>query len=117
MANNLVLMQHIRVLIQHLLRGLSQRKIASELHLSRISIRRYTHRLMDSKMSFEELLKTDDATLSEIIYAHSVRIKGDPRRDDFINRVPYWIEELKRRGVRKQLLWEEYKRQCPKGYE
>lgn len=36
---------------------------------------------------------------------------------EFTSRVSYWIAELKRKGVRKQLLWEEYKKECPDGYE
>ena len=117
MANNLVSMQHIRVLIQHLIKGLSQRRIAVELQLSRNTVKQYVERLMASEMGYDALFKTDDATLSTIIYAHAARSKIDPRKNEFTSRVPYWIAELKRRGVRKQLLWEEYKKECPEGYE
>lgn len=117
MANNLVSMQHIRVLIQHLIKGLSQRRIALELSLSRNTVKQYVDRLVASEMGYDALLKTDDATLSTIIYAHAARCRMDPRKNEFLSRVSYWIEELKRRGVRKQLLWEEYKIECPDGYE
>ena len=117
MANNLVSMQHIRVLIQHLIKGFSQRRIALELQLSRNTVKQYVERLLASEMGYDALLKTDDATLSTIIYAHAARSKIDPRKNEFTSRVPYWIAELKRRGVRKQLLWEEYKKECPEGYE
>ena len=117
MANNLVSMQHIRVLIQHLIKGFSQRRIALELQLSRNTVKQYVERLLASEMGYDALLKTDDATLSTIIYAHAARSKIDPRKNEFVSRVPYWIAELKRRGVRKQLLWKEYKLECSDGYE
>ena len=68
MANNLVSMQHIRVLIQHLIKGFSQRRIALELQLSRNTVKQYVERLLASEMGYDALLKTDDATLSTIIY-------------------------------------------------
>ena len=115
MVNNLVSMQHKRVLIQHLNKGLSQRRIAVELQLSRNTVKQYVERLMVSDMDYDALFKTDDATLSTIIYAHAARSKIDPRENEFTSRVPYWIAELKRRGVRKQLLWEEYKNNVLRG--
>lgn len=117
MANNLVSMQHIRVLIQHLIKGFSQRRIALELQLSRNTVKQYVERLVASAISFDALLSLDDEDLSKIIYAHAARSRIDPRKNEFTSRVSYWIAELKRKGVRKQLLWAEYKKECPDGYE
>jgi DNA-binding transcriptional regulator LsrR (DeoR family) len=81
MANNLVSMQQIRVLIQYLIRRISQRKIASDLHISRLTIRRYTQGLLESDIVLEDILKTDDETLSAIIYAHKIELKGESLRN------------------------------------
>ena len=73
-------MQHIRVLIQHFIRGFSQRRIALELQLSRNTVKQYVERLLASEMGYDALLKTDDATLSIIIYAYAAHSKIDPRK-------------------------------------
>jgi hypothetical protein len=92
MANNLESMQHISVLIQHLIKGFSQRRIALELKLSRNTVKQYVERLLASEMGYDALLKTDDATLSTIIYAYAARSKIDPRKNEFNSRVPYCHE-------------------------
>ena len=40
----------------------------------------------------------------------------DPRRADFDQRQAYFAVELKRTGVTKQILWEEYLREYPRGF-
>jgi transposase len=117
MANNLVSMQQIRVLIQHLKNGVSNRKIGFELSISRNTVNEYASRLKASGYSLEELQKLDNDALSAIIYAHAARSKIDAKIEDFKSRVPKWLLELTRTGVTKLLLWEEYKLDFPEGYE
>lgn len=117
MANNLVSMQQIRVLIQLLTRGVSNRKIGFELSISRNTVNEYVSRLKASGYVLAELQKLDNETLSAIIYAHTARSKIDTKLDDFKSRVPKWLSELTRTGVTKLLLWEEYKLSNPEGYE
>lgn len=117
MANNLVSMQHIRLLLQYTLKGFAQRKIARELSLSRNTVKRYTNRLTASEYSLAELLQLDDAKLSSITYGDSIRIKSDKRLEDFKSRIPEWIRDIRETSVQKLLLWEEYKLSYPEGYE
>ena len=117
MANNLVSMQYVRSLIQQLQKGFSQRRIARELQLSRNTVKEYTTRLFQSTYSLQELQQMDDAALAAIMYAHAKQSQADPRREDFKLRISYFTAELKRTGVTRQLLWEEYKQAYPDGYE
>lgn len=117
MANNLVSMQHIRLLLQYTLKGFPQRKIARELSLSRNTVKRYTNRLTASEYSLAELLQLDDAKLSSITYGDSIRIRSDKRLEDFKSRIPEWVKDINETGVQKLLLWEEYKLSYPEGYE
>ena len=59
----------------------------------------------------------DDAGLSTIVYVDAQQMQADPRRNDFSSRINYFLAELKRTGVTQQLLWEEYKKENPDGYE
>jgi transposase len=110
-------MQTIRLLIQLLGKQKSQRRIAAELQLSRNTVKQYAGKLSSSGISAEALLKLDDASLAGIVYAGYKTHTADARRLDFEQRIEYFTVELRRRGVTRQLLWEEYKQECPDGYE
>src|SRR5665213_2658316 len=109
MSNNLVTMQQLRILIQLLQKGFSGRRIAGELKLSRNTVKQYRERLLSGGRSIDGLQQLDDATLSAIVYAGAKQTQPDSRRTDFESRTEYFIAELRRTGVTKQLLWEEYK--------
>lgn len=110
-------MQYVRSIILQLQKGYSQRRIARELQLSRNTVKQYANRLLNGSYSLQQLQHMDDAALACIIYAHSKLSQPDSRREDFEGRLPYFTQELKRTGVTRQLLWEEYKQAYPAGYE
>lgn len=117
MSNNLVTMQHVRTIIQLLQRGFSGRRIARELQLSRNTVKLYSDRLNACAFSLEALQQMDDEGLGAIVYADAKQMQADSRKGDFKSRIPYFLAELKRTGVTKLLLWEEYKRANADGYE
>ena len=117
MSNNLVTMQNVRTILQLLQRGFSGRKISRDLKLSRNTVKLYVDRFNACGLSRDELQQMDDAGLSAIAYADAKQIQADPRKEDFKSRTDYFLAELKRTGVTKQLLWEEYKGDNADGYE
>jgi len=110
-------MQQIRLIIHHLQRGLSGRKIAKELGLSRNTVKLYAERIEGSSYALDQLQKLDDTALSAIAYPSLEKLAQDPRRADFTTHIPDFLEELKGTGVTRRLLWEEYKKKFPQGYE
>jgi hypothetical protein len=117
MSNKLVTMQQVRAIIQLLLKGYSGRKISRELQMSRNTVKQYLDCLAASAFSLEALQQIDDASLGAIAYADAKQMKPDSRNGDFKSRIPYFLAELKRTGVTKQLLWQEYKKDNAEGYE
>ena len=117
MSNNLVTMHNVRTILQLLQRGFSGRKISRDLKLSRNTVKLYVDRFNACGLSRDELQQMDDAGLSAIAYADAKQIQADPRKEDFKSRTDYFLAELKRTGVTKQLLWEEYKGDNADGYE
>ena len=117
MPNHLLQMQLIRRIIQLLQRGYPERSISRELRISRTTIRRYTERFRKQKLSYSELLALDDELLSAIVYPPAPVAIVDPRKKIFDNLASYFSTELKRTGVTRLLLWEEYRRDYPDGYE
>lgn len=111
-------MQHIRSLIQLLQKGMSLRAIAAELGLSRPPVTLYATRLKSSSLSFEELRQLPDAQLAKIVYqpASPGNLSDSGRRKDFNTRIAYFLAELKRTGVTRLLLWEEYLKECTDPY-
>lgn len=117
MTNNLVTMQNVRSIIQLLQRKYSGRSIARDLKLSRNTVKLYTGRLTACGFSLDELQQMDDAGLHAIAYADAKQLQPDARNADFKSRIDYFLAELKRTGVTKQLLWEEYKKHNDDAYE
>ena len=112
-------MQHIRLLIQSLEQGSSIRAIASQLKISRQTVTHYAGKIKDCSYSFAALRSLSDAQLASIVYPPAPdisHIDESERRKDFIQRLPYLLSELKRTGVTRLLLWEEYKKTCTHSY-
>ena len=118
MANQVISMQQIRALIQLLEKGYSLRAVAAQLSISRQSATLYAIRLKSSGYTMEALRHLNDAALSAIVYAPAVLIdySDELRRMDFISRTPYFLTELKRTGVTRLLLWEEYRKEYDSPY-
>jgi transposase len=117
MSNKLVTMQQIRLIIHHLQRSLSGRKIAQELGLSRNTVKLYTERLEGCGYALNELQKFNDTALSAIAYPSLEKAAQDPRRAEFTSQTADFLEDLKGTGVTRRLLWEEYRKKFSQGYE
>jgi transposase len=118
MANQVISMQQIRALIQLLEKGHSLRAIALQLSISRQSVTLYAIRLKKSGYPIDKLRHFSDADLRAVVYAPAVAVdfSDDLRRLDFITRTPYFLTELKRTGVTRLLLWEEYRKEYESPY-
>ena len=117
MANKSLSMQKIRQILLFLERGLSQRSIETETGINRRTIAGYRQRLSDSGLEPHELLGLDDSQLAAVLEANRPPPEAvDPRRTHLESLFPYLNAELKRVGVTRQLLWEEYIRENPGGF-
>jgi len=110
-------MHQIRSIIQYLINGSSLRAISRELHLSRKAVTGYSNRLKACSIPLEQLRELGDAELSAVVYLPVKEVVPDSRKEDFLSRTEYFIRELSRTGVTRLLLWKEYKKQYPAGYE
>jgi transposase len=118
MANQVISMQQIRALIQLLEKGCSLRSISAQLGISRQPVTLYAARLKNADHTLQELRQLSDNDLANIVYspAPEVVYPDNTRRLDFIARVPYFLTELKRTGVTRLLLWEEYRKEYNNPY-
>ena len=91
MSNKLVTMQQIRLIIHHLQRHQSGRRIAKELGLSRNTVKLYLDRITDSCFSLDTIARMKDPELSALVYPSLEKYSGDQRRSDFSQRTAYFL--------------------------
>ncbi len=89
---------------------LSMRQIKSSLRVSLGAVQKVSSKAKEQNLRWEAIEKLDDQQLAKLFYpAADTRASGDFE-------LPDWIEvhrELRRKGVTKHLLWEEYTQQYP----
>jgi transposase len=114
-------MHQIRRIIEMQLEGRSIRKTVELTGLSRNTVREYLRRMSALGMSLSELHSLDDESLGALVYvdASEKNTSGrsiDQRHDNLKVLLESYSQELKKRGVTRQLLWEEYRKLYPDGY-
>jgi transposase len=122
MAGKPKLMSQIKQLMILHSQGKGRKTIARILGISKNTVKTYLEKLemlqnpsKGKGWTINELIQLEDPVLEAKFHAGNPAYKDD-RYEDFKSRLPYYLTELKRVGVTKKLLWEEYRQQRPKGY-
>ncbi|MFV0520806.1 MAG: hypothetical protein ACK5MI_00020 [Mangrovibacterium sp.] len=75
----------------------------------------YLDKLAGIKQSIDALLKLEDNKLEKLFFSGNPAYKDD--RFEVLNKLlDSYLRELKKTGVTRQVLWEEYRQQYPDGY-
>jgi transposase len=112
-------MHKIRQILIFLERGVSQRAIEKEVKITRKTIALYLGKFIQTGIELSELLKRSDEQLEQILglIKPVVPEDTDPRKFHFNSLVEYFNKELSRTGVTRLLLWEEYIKDYPTGFQ
>ncbi len=102
------------VLRLHFEKGFSTRQIARSLDISRSTIREYLDRAEQAAVSWPLSSELDETTLEYRLFPSTCPVPQEKRQ---MPSPEYLHQELKRKGVTLQLLWEEYKERYPEGYQ
>lgn len=94
--------------------GLSQRQIAQALGISRPVVSDYITKIKTSGLAYKDIENMPDETLIEILQRN--KETDDKRYKILQDKFPYFVKELKRIGVTRQILWDEYTQENPDGY-
>jgi len=116
MARRKIGMKKIREVIR--LRStteMSNRQIGRALNISRPVVAKYWQGFRASGLSYEQIKEMADSVLLRIIEKPS--IKKSRKYQELAKYFPHYVIELKRTGVTLYLLWEEYKKKHPQGYQ
>lgn len=114
-------MHQIKRIIEFHLHGHSIRQIERLCGISRNTIRDYLRKLQQTGRPLDELLKLEDQALLNTVQADAAgkNLGGrviEHRYELVEQKLEYYRSELNRRGVTRQLLWQEYRADHPDGY-
>lgn len=114
-------MHQIRRIIELQQQGHSIHHTVRLTGLSRNTIRGYLRRISSAGLTFSEALELDDSSLAALVYTDVIEKGGagravDDRHSTFTEKLDSYCSELRKRGVTRQLLWEEYRKEHPNGY-
>jgi transposase len=108
-------MDQIRTILTTYQATQSIKKTARQLKTSKNTVREYLRRSQAHSPDLASVLSLDEGIFEQIMYPEDSP-KETERAAYFSSRSGYWIGELRRVGVTRQLLWEEYRQECPEGY-
>ena len=116
MAGKTKPMRQIKQLIQMHLNGQGRKAIARKLGISKNTVKSYLDKLKIMDCDATSLLELDEPVLEAKFHAGNPAYKDNNRYDYIKGNFDYFEKELKRTGVTRRLLWEEYRQANPKGY-
>jgi len=116
MANKVKGMLQIRRILQLLEESRSKRSISRDMGISRNTVDYYEQRVKVSGLTLTQLLLLKDSELAQFIYSTSTTQVANSRQAEFDSQINYYLKELTRTGVTRQLLWQEYILSYPQGY-
>jgi transposase len=108
-------MSQIKQLLQLHRQGKRIKEIARLLDLSKNTVKSYLRKLASSGVNPDILLELDDPVLEARFHAGNPAYLDD-RFIDFKDRIEAMEKDLKKTGVTKKLLWQEYRQENPGGY-
>ena len=109
-------MSQIKQLLRLHKQGESKRSMARILGMSRNTVKAYLKKVSATGMSIDELLALEDPVLEKQFHIGNPAYKEN-RYEHLKSRLDYYVKELEKVGVTRQLLWEEYKTDFPGGYK
>jgi len=109
-------MNQIKTILSCYLRTNNFKQTARILGVSKNTIKTYVNKCKRVEPDLNELLNRSDKELAELFYDNHKSSLDLKRLEDFNVRFPYWVKELRRVGVTRQLLWREYRIAYPEGY-
>jgi transposase len=107
-------MNKLKQLIRLHSQGYSKLKIAEQTGIARNTLKKYLAILTSCGLSYDELNQLSEKEL-EVLFIKPQEKPLNAKVQTLFEQFPHVEKELKRKGVTRYLLWEEYKRNHPDG--
>lgn len=109
-------MSQIKQLLRMYSQGHGKQTIAKRLGISKNTVKSYLSKFGELHKEIDELLEFPEPELEKLFFAGNPSYKERNRYEILQDLLPHYEQELKRRGVNRQLLWDEYIFSNPEGY-
>jgi len=109
-------MHQVKQIYLQLHQGEKISTISRNLGLSRNTIKAYRSRAHNTGLSYQEILLIPDEQLEAILQLESLARSDTQRLEELKGTFEHLSGELQKKGVTRWLLWQEYRRNEPKGY-
>lgn len=116
MAGKVLDMSKLRRVLKLYCQGSSKSHISASLGLSRNTVKKYIKEFIRLKLTYEELDQQDDLQLESLFIGSDDKELSD-RLQNLYSYFPYVEKQLRKTGVTRLLLWEEYKLKQPDGVQ
>lgn len=113
MAGKTKNMSQIKQLLLLHKQGKGKKTIARTLGMSKNTVKGYLQKLAvltsgKDTLAIDELIKLEHAVLEAKFHSGNPAYKEEKRYDYFKTQIPHFLKELKKKGVTRHLLWQEY---------
>jgi transposase len=108
-------MSQVKQLIRLYEQGVAKKAIARKLGMSKNTVKAYIQKIESGELNSKSLLSLDEPVLEGKLFSGNPSYK-DTRYENLKNNLSYYASELKKTGVTRQLLWNEYIQAYPDGY-
>jgi transposase len=115
MANKPIVMSKLRRVLQLYHKGKSKLFISKYLDLSRNTVNKYITQSLLLDKPLDEIIKLNDVDL-EKLFIEKPSLEPSRKRKDLYGFFPYMEKRLKKVGITKTLMWQEYICKHPDGY-
>ena len=117
MPNKAISMNNIRQVLRCYAPGSGTRSISSMLNMSRNTVKKYLQVYQKSGLSLEAILSMDDSSLRSLFQEKDKPSEEPPARyKELQTLLPGYAKRLKKKGVIRQQLFQEYRSSHPDGY-
>lgn len=107
-------MDQIKSILRNYLESGSIKATARQLKVSKNTVREYVRLAEAHSLDLANLLAQDEPALAQILIPPQA--PKNKRLAVFEQQVDHWLRELRRVGVTRHLLWQEYRHEHPAGY-
>jgi transposase len=113
MAAKPIHMDQIRKLLQQKSKDISIRTIALNTGFSHNTVRHYLRAVDQHGYSPQQAISLEDEQLSRLCHTTEPAAAGGPRLQDLLGWITIHGNDLRKKNVTRQLLWEEYRQRYP----
>ena len=101
-------MDQVKLIIETYLVTGSIKATSRRIQVSKNTVKHYVRQGQSYNKDLSKLLSLPDSELLRIFYS-SDNNHLNTREEIFLSKIKYWLKELRRVGVTRYLLWEEYR--------